>query len=220
MPRTIYIIRTGADAAAPAPDPAPDTARLLLDTALVVLRDSPAALTRLTPTPARAHILLSGTPNPPNPPDPTDPADPNTDFIPTWSPAAWAALVEHLTAFRARGVPLAIRPHARHVVSDVPSCARLLRHLAEPSAPASAALAPCALLFDPAAIVPDDEPRPAVRVDLLTRAYEAVPDLAALGPLLAVVVAPCPGVPADLPAALAAALPTDIGLAHPSESTP
>ncbi len=55
-----------------------------------------------------------------------------TEF--SWSPSTWARCVERLAALKARceaiggagGVELLIRPNARHVVSDVPMCQKLL----------------------------------------------------------------------------------------------
>ncbi len=49
----------------------------------------------------------------------------------SWSPATWARCLERLAALRARcvataGAELLIRPNARHVVSDVPTCQKLL----------------------------------------------------------------------------------------------
>lgn len=48
----------------------------------------------------------------------------------SWSPATWARCVEGLAALRSRceaaGTELLIRPNARHVVSDVPTCQKLL----------------------------------------------------------------------------------------------
>lgn len=48
----------------------------------------------------------------------------------SWSPAAWVRCVEKLVELRARcesaGAELLIRPNARHVVSDVPTCQKLL----------------------------------------------------------------------------------------------
>lgn len=58
-------------------------------------------------------------------------AEPFGDDPRTWGPAGWDALGEACDrlapALRDEGAVLALRTHARHVLSDVPSCVRFVR---------------------------------------------------------------------------------------------
>jgi hypothetical protein len=82
----------------------------------------------------------------------------------TWGPKGWAALEEAVRAMPGRG-RVWVRPHARHVVSDIPGVRRLLE--AEWGSRLGVAL-------DPAAMMTPAMRGSAGMADLVTRVFEAV----------------------------------------------
>ncbi|MDX9910845.1 MAG: hypothetical protein RBS39_03335 [Phycisphaerales bacterium] len=134
-------------------------------------------------------------------PDPDDPSPTFRHASPlTWMPAARAALEQRLLDARRMGLALALRPHARHAISDVPGVLDLARRHEH-----------ARVLLDPLAMLTDDMlPRAA---DHLRRILS---DLATLPTILAVV----GGAHADLLALIDELVPPHVPLVRPAETAP
>jgi hypothetical protein len=115
-------------------------------------------------------------------------AEPFGDDPRTWGPAGWAALGEACErlapVLHNEGAVLVLRTHARHVLSDVPSCIRFVRERRARDGEAG----PLRVLLDPASMIA--ESMRDLAEDHLRRIAEAIP---LLGHGLAGVVVGCVG---------------------------
>lgn len=88
----------------------------------------------------------------------------------TWGPKGWAALEEACLRLAAAGHRVTLRPHHRHIISDIPSCKRFI----ESNLAASAGIR---LAHDPLSMCTDGMQAPNSFMDHLHRLFEAVDSL-------------------------------------------